>query len=63
MTIFLSSHLLDQVQRICDRIGIMIQGRLVAAGPLAELAQRGLGIGEGQTFTLEEIYMKYFKEG
>jgi ABC-2 type transport system ATP-binding protein len=62
MTIFLSSHLLDQVQRICDRIGIMIQGRLVAAGPLAELAQRGLGIGEGQTFTLEEIYMKYFKE-
>jgi len=63
MTIFLSSHLLDQVQRICDRIGIMIQGRLVAAGPLAELAQRGLGIGEGQTYTLEEIYMKYFKEG
>jgi ABC-2 type transport system ATP-binding protein len=63
MTIFLSSHLLDQVQRICDRIGIMIQGRLAAAGPLAELAQRGLGIGEGQTFTLEEIYMKYFKEG
>jgi ABC-2 type transport system ATP-binding protein len=63
MTIFFSSHLLDQVQRISDRIGIMIKGKLVAAGPLAELAQRGLGLEEGEQYTLEEIYMKYFKEG
>jgi ABC-2 type transport system ATP-binding protein len=63
MTIFFSSHLLDQVQRISDRIGIMIKGKLVAVGPLAELAQRGLGLEEGEAYTLEEIYMKYFKEG
>jgi ABC-2 type transport system ATP-binding protein len=63
MTIFFSSHLLEQVQRISDRIGIMIQGKLVAAGPLAELAQRGLGLEAGEAYTLEEIYMKYFKEG
>jgi ABC-2 type transport system ATP-binding protein len=63
MTIFFSSHLLDQVQRISDRIGIMIKGKLVACGPLAELAQRGLGLEEGEAYTLEEIYMKYFKEG
>jgi ABC-2 type transport system ATP-binding protein len=63
MTIFFSSHLLDQVQRISDRIGIMIKGKLVAAGPLAELAKRGLGLEEGEAYTLEEIYMKYFKEG
>ena len=63
MTIFFSSHLLDQVQRISDRIGIMIRGKLVAAGPLAELAQRGLGLEEGEAYTIEEIYMKYFKEG
>ncbi len=63
MTIFFSSHLLDQVQRISDRIGIMIRGKLVAAGPLAELAQQGLGLEAGETYTLEEIYMKYFKEG
>jgi len=62
MTIFFSSHLLDQVQQISDRIGIMIKGKLVAAGPLAELAQRGLGLEEGESYTLEEIYMKYFKE-
>ena len=63
MTIFFSSHLLDQVQRISDRIGIMIRGKLVAAGPLAELAKQGLGLEAGETYTLEEIYMKYFKEG
>jgi ABC-2 type transport system ATP-binding protein len=62
MTIFFSSHLLDQVQQISDRIGIMIKGKLVAIGPLAELAQRGLGLEEGEAYTLEEIYMKYFKE-
>jgi len=62
MTIFLSSHLLDQVQRICDRVGIMIKGNLVAAGPIEELAKKKLGLGENEAYTLEEIYMKYFKE-
>ena len=62
MTIFLSSHLLDQVQRICDRVGIMIKGNLVAAGPIEELAKKKLGLDEKEAYTLEEIYMKYFKE-
>ena len=61
ITIFLSSHLLDQVQRICDRVGIMIKGNLVAIGPIQELAQKKLGVGK-EHYTLEELYMKYFKE-
>jgi ABC-2 type transport system ATP-binding protein len=61
ITIFLSSHLLDQVQRICDRVGIMIKGDLVAMGPIEELAKKKLGVDK-EHFTLEEIYMKYFKE-
>jgi ABC-2 type transport system ATP-binding protein len=61
ITLFLSSHLLDQVQRICDRVGIMINGSLVAIGPIEELAKRKLGLDQ-QDYTLEEIYMKYFKE-
>jgi ABC-2 type transport system ATP-binding protein len=61
MTIFLSSHLLDQVQRICDRVGIMIKGSLVALGPIGELAKKKLGV-DREDYTLEEIYMKYFKE-
>ncbi len=61
MTIFLSSHLLDQVQRICDRVGIMIKGEMVAIGPIGELAKKKLGVDK-EHYTLEEIYMKYFKE-
>ncbi len=37
MTILLSSHLLHQVQEICDRVGIFVGGRLIAAGPVGEL--------------------------
>jgi ABC-2 type transport system ATP-binding protein len=61
ITIFLSSHLLDQVQKICDRVGIMIKGNLVAIGPIEELAKKKLGV-DTEHYTLEEIYMKYFKE-
>ncbi len=60
ITVFLSSHLLDQVQRICDRVGIMIKGKLVAVGPIDELAKAKLVVDKEHT--LEEIYMKYFKE-
>ena len=62
ITIFFSSHLLDQVQRISDRVGIMIKGNLVAVGPIEQLARQKLGVVENEAYTLEEIYMKYFKE-
>jgi ABC-2 type transport system ATP-binding protein len=62
ITVFFSSHLLDQVQQISDRVGIMIKGNLVAIGPIEELAKKKLGLGENEAYTLEEIYMKYFKE-
>ena len=37
ITVLLCSHLLSQVQEICDRIGIMHKGELVREGPLDEL--------------------------
>jgi ABC-2 type transport system ATP-binding protein len=36
-TVFLSSHILSEVEALCDRIGILRQGRLVDEGTLAEL--------------------------
>jgi len=33
ITIFISSHLLFEVEAICDRVGVMARGRLVAEGP------------------------------
>ena len=39
-TIFFSTHLLDQAEKLCTRIGIVTKGRLAACGTLAELRSR-----------------------
>jgi ABC-2 type transport system ATP-binding protein len=44
-TVLLSSHLLDQVQRICDRVALFEGGRIVMMGTVAELAVQVLGAG------------------
>lgn len=43
ITILLSSHLLYQVQAVCDRVGLFHEGRMVLEGEVKELAQRVLG--------------------
>lgn len=43
ITILLSSHLLHQVQVICDRVGLFSQGRMVLQGAVPELARKVLG--------------------
>jgi ABC-2 type transport system ATP-binding protein len=40
-TVFVSSHLLAEVEQICTHAAIMSAGRLVAQGPLSELRQAG----------------------
>jgi len=42
-TILLSSHLLHQVQMICDRVGLFSKGRMVLQGTVPELARKVLG--------------------
>jgi ABC-2 type transport system ATP-binding protein len=37
-TVFLSSHLLDEVEKICDAVAIVDRGKIVTQGPIAELA-------------------------
>ena len=44
-TVLLSSHLLDQVQRICDRVALFKSGRIEMMGSVAELAVQVLGAG------------------
>src|SRR6185369_11034960 len=45
MTVLLSSHLLDQVQRICDRVALFNAGRIALLGSVSVLAQQVLGGG------------------
>jgi ABC-2 type transport system ATP-binding protein len=39
-TVFMSSHVLDEVQQVADRVGIIRDGRLVAVEPVATLAEQ-----------------------
>lgn len=43
ITVLLSSHLLHQVQAVCDRVGLFSQGKMVLEGTVAELARQVLG--------------------
>jgi ABC-2 type transport system ATP-binding protein len=40
VALLLSSHLLHQVQSVCDRVGIFVSGRMVASGKTDELASQ-----------------------
>ena len=41
VTVFMSSHLLAEVEQVCSHVGVMRAGRLVFQGPLAELRRTG----------------------
>ncbi|MBE9512708.1 MAG: ABC transporter ATP-binding protein [Chloroflexi bacterium] len=43
MTVIMSSHQLHQVQQICNRVGIMVKGRLVVEGLLDQLSSKAAG--------------------
>ncbi len=43
ITILLSSHLLEQVQAVCDRVGLFSHGKMVISGTVPELARKVLG--------------------
>jgi len=52
-TIFLSTHLLDMAQRLCNRVGIIDKSDLVAVGPLHELQEK---VDPGGS--LEQVFLK-----
>ena len=47
--VLLCTHLLDDVERLCNRIGIIDRGRTVAEGPLTDLIAQGQ---DGQRYRL-----------
>ena len=52
-TIILSTHIFSLVERLCDRVGIIIDGRLIASGTLAEVCDG---------MTIEDRFFEIFKE-
>lgn len=56
VTIFLTSHVLEIVERLCSHVAIINKGRLVAQGSLEELRAGVPGEG-GRQSSLEEIFL------
>lgn len=56
VTIFLTSHVLEIVERLCSHVAIIHKGRLVAQGSLEEL-RSGIPGAEGEKKTLEQIFL------
>ncbi|MFE9675834.1 ABC transporter ATP-binding protein [Streptomyces sp. NPDC006259] len=42
-TVFLSSHLLDEIEQVCTHVAVMARGRLLTQGPVSDLAARARG--------------------
>src|SRR5437016_9348810 len=55
-TIFLTSHVLEIVERLCSHVAIIHKGRLVAQGSLEEL-RAGISGEAGSKTTLEDIFL------
>jgi len=51
--VFLSTHILEIAERMCDRIGIINQGKLVAVGTMSELRS----LGKAGEVSLEDIFL------
>src|SRR3984957_10278066 len=49
-TIFLTSHVLEVVERLCERVGIIHEGKLIAEGPMSEM--------RGAAETLEDAFVR-----
>jgi ABC-2 type transport system ATP-binding protein len=62
VTIFLTSHVLEIVERLCSHVAIIHKGRLVAQGSLEEL-RAGTAGEEGSKSTLEQIFLSILGQG
>jgi ABC-2 type transport system ATP-binding protein len=54
-TVFLSTHSLDVAQEVCDRVGILYRGRLVALDTVEELLKR-------ENEDLEAVFLRITEE-
>jgi ABC-type multidrug transport system ATPase subunit len=56
VTIFITSHLLKEIDEMCNRVAIVKKGQLLEEGLVSDLKQRYL-IAEGKKGSLEEIFL------
>jgi len=56
--VFVSTHVLEIAERMCDRVGIIQNGVLIAEGTVEELRSKAVPGKEGAVFSLEDLFLK-----
>jgi ABC-2 type transport system ATP-binding protein len=57
-SVLLVSHVLTEIEHLCDRVAVLVDGRLVHTGPLAELTHDESGSPRSLEKTLKDLYAK-----
>jgi ABC-2 type transport system ATP-binding protein len=57
--VLLVSHVLTEVEQLCDRVGVIVQGQLAFLGPLAELRRDPRS---GQSADLEVVLQRLYEK-
>jgi ABC-2 type transport system permease protein len=60
ITVFLTSHWLEEVEQLCNRVAIINNGQIVACGTMPELRE-SLGLGEKFTIMINNFDLKQFQ--
>jgi ABC-2 type transport system ATP-binding protein len=64
VTVFINSHLLGEVELLCDRVGILQRGEMIREGDIASLTQQHgrflIGLKDGQAFPDAELKSRGF---
>lgn len=55
-TVLLVTHIPTEIEHLCDRVGVLVQGRLVHVGPLADLTRDASGSSRSLEKHLKELY-------
>ena len=57
-TVVYTSHYMDEVQDLCDTVGVMDRGRLIAEGRMETLLAQGSGQAKALVRNLEELFLR-----
>lgn len=57
-TVFMSTHILEIAEEMCDRVGIIQSGKLIALGTVDELRQGARHVETGRPISLEDLFLE-----
>jgi ABC-2 type transport system ATP-binding protein len=58
-TVLVSTHLLDSIENLCDRVLVMKQGKIIVDMAMEEMKRK---LGNNESVSLEELFLEVTKD-